>query len=470
MARARITARSATGKQVLASTNSDAQGRYQIHGLPPGAISLACSKAGYLTRRLGELADTAIVVNCSNPKDCAAVNFELVRAAVLSGHVVDEFDEPLQGIEVSLQAAGETGTPAELGRRHTDDRGVFRIAGVPAGKYELRAISSSAVYPHTLSYKSDSTVITVGESAIVGDLRLVMRGVGHFRVAGVVRGYDLAADQRASIQAIPIVENAFESGIATVKTTALGAGRKFAFSGLPQGRYLFRLSLPAKGILARSMDLEIIEVSRHLTGLILEPLRLGSVSGVLKTSPDVRPGPITLLLEPRGGGESRFLPAKPPEYEFGASDVAPGSYRLRLLSNHVYIEQAGDQERFSGGREVDIAADTETRLEVSVRSDFGKVYGRLKQPRESESSRIRVASHYRVALAGRSRVQSVQADQYGRFLFERIVPGDYRICAWYGKTKDAVRAEELWQGAGPAVRRFPLEPNTQIEIELTAAP
>jgi len=79
-------------------------------------------------------------------------------------------------------------------------------------------------------------------------------------------------------------------------------------------------------------------------------------------------------------------------------------------------------------------------------------------------------SHYRVALAGPGGIRSVQADQSGRFVFPKVIPGPYRICAWKDLNEEAVRAEPLWKQAGKAVRAFEVDPGAQIEMDLTAAP
>ena len=78
--------------------------------------------------------------------------------------------------------------------------------------------------------------------------------------------------------------------------------------------------------------------------------------------------------------------------------------------------------------------------------------------------------HARVALDGEAGKLSALADQRGRFVFERVIPGEYRICAWSDIPVDEVEDEIRWEQAGCANKIIPVEPGSQVEIDLRAAP
>jgi hypothetical protein len=64
----------------------------------------------------------------------------------------------------------------------------------------------------------------------------------------------------------------------------------------------------------------------------------------------------------------------------------------------------------------------------------------------------------------------MQADQNGRFDFDRVVPGEYRICAWSDPDTQPIFDDKTWAAAGGAVRKFSVETGSEVEIDLTAVP
>ena len=70
------------------------------------------------------------------------INFHLIPAAVIEGRIVDEDHEPLARSKVSLSRArwvqGKR-TLVSVANAGTDDRGVYRLFGIPPGSYYLSA-------------------------------------------------------------------------------------------------------------------------------------------------------------------------------------------------------------------------------------------------------------------------------------------------------------------------------------------
>jgi hypothetical protein len=105
-------------------------------------------------------------------------------------------------------------------------------------------------------------------------------------------------------------------------------------------------------------------------------------------------------------------------------------------------------------------------IEVVLSAEYSRVHGCVKAGREE--GRVITGGQYIVGLKNRDRVRSAQADQNGRFSFDQIPPGDYRICAWPLLRSGEIRDEQTWEAAGPAARSFPVEAGSDIEIDLTA--
>src|SRR4029079_5258168 len=83
----------------------------------------------------------------------ANVTITLARAAVITGTVLDQFGQPLSGFALRVMkysyAAG-TGerrlSPVFASSSGPDERGAFRIFGLPPGEYYVAATNSSAPF------------------------------------------------------------------------------------------------------------------------------------------------------------------------------------------------------------------------------------------------------------------------------------------------------------------------------------
>lgn len=140
----RIEEWSAKDQSGPASTMTDAQGRYELPQLPAGTYHLKATRGGYVEMGYGqrrpfergrpvEVAEGAVLDN---------IDFAMALGGVVTGRVVDEMGEPVAQASVSLarrryvdgerRFVGQNGTS-------TDDRGEFRIFGVPPGEYVMVA-------------------------------------------------------------------------------------------------------------------------------------------------------------------------------------------------------------------------------------------------------------------------------------------------------------------------------------------
>jgi hypothetical protein len=140
--RARVTV--AGGGRGGRSATTDDQGRYQIGELAAGNYGVTASKTGFVDAVYGQrrplqpgtpitLADAQAVTN---------IDLRLTRGGVITGHVGDEDGEPLARALVTVQryqyVRGEKQlTPA--GGDQTDDRGQYRVFGLPPGEYYVSA-------------------------------------------------------------------------------------------------------------------------------------------------------------------------------------------------------------------------------------------------------------------------------------------------------------------------------------------
>ena len=117
-------------------------GTFVMSGVPRGYYQLRASKVGYLPSAPESGAEPSLVF-IDNRARAAAVLIRLKRWSVLSGQVTDGDGDPMAGVRVQLlqlryERARRQYVPASLSAQ-TDDTGAYRIYGVRAGSYIVRA-------------------------------------------------------------------------------------------------------------------------------------------------------------------------------------------------------------------------------------------------------------------------------------------------------------------------------------------
>jgi protocatechuate 3,4-dioxygenase beta subunit len=143
--RAVITARlhipGSTG--IVIQNVADHEGRFELLDLAPGAYQVSASAGEHRASHVRESFPPALPSGATESVmlrdgDVKSINIALRRSAAISGRVVDEAGDPVVGVTVQVSAA--PGRPhASQRSRTTDDRGVFRVFGLPAGRYVVCA-------------------------------------------------------------------------------------------------------------------------------------------------------------------------------------------------------------------------------------------------------------------------------------------------------------------------------------------
>jgi hypothetical protein len=122
------------------STITDDQGVYTVTALSAGSYTITASKNGFVDAIFGQRRplQPGTPVQLADNQQAGSVDLRLIRGGVITGHVLDEDGEPLMRAVVTIQRyqylqGNRQLTPA--GGDQTDDRGVYRVFGLPAGDY-----------------------------------------------------------------------------------------------------------------------------------------------------------------------------------------------------------------------------------------------------------------------------------------------------------------------------------------------
>jgi hypothetical protein len=233
------------GRQAVRRTViTDEAGRYVADALPRGSYGVSAQANGYVLSR-----DPRDPVHY-RPGETA--NLTLKKGAVITGAVTNSDGEPVVGVPISVTLVRDTqGRPigAAMGPpRYTDDRGVYRLFGLPAGTYIVVAASRTAgslmqtgygddaptYYPSSTRDTAAEVSLQDGAEATGIDIRY--RGEHGYAVSGTIADASLTDPFVVGISVL-LIRAANDTLEAQASLQPRGSERSFAFYGVPDGDY-----------------------------------------------------------------------------------------------------------------------------------------------------------------------------------------------------------------------------------------
>jgi protocatechuate 3,4-dioxygenase beta subunit len=418
------------------------------------------------------------------------INFSLARGGVITGRVTFADGRPVIGqtIIFSPVRQGENPTTYSLGNQDTfmtDDRGVYRVYGLPDGRYKLSVDARGETnvilgnqgkhkrtyYPSVTDEASATPVEVTGASEVRGiDIKL-----GAAAKTFVVTGRVVDADTGKAVPNVSVVferaRNTGSEGNSQGFTEANAKG-EFRFESVSSGSYraysldgLFKQS----EFYGEACKFEVKD--GNLSGVVLKMRRGATVSGVvaLDGATDAQAmGRLAQQTVSAISGDDKAVNDRNEDNDeadglngmsIAQSPIAPdGSFALKgLKAGRIQISMGTLMSESGyaisrierGGVEVQSGLElrpnetiTDLRIVVAQKNCVLRGQVRVEGGNLPKNARLQVSAH-RVgnpqtrgfpSLVDQVIGGSTQADADGQFKFDDLIPGEYEVSViWGGK-------------------------------------
>jgi hypothetical protein len=458
--------------QDLPQAKTDAEGKYRITDVPLGSYFVTPVAPVYVAPGAGRLAFASDPVVITGGETIEGIDFSLVRGGVVTGKVVDAEGRPVIEQTVTLQNADQSaqrGFPgfAAGGRSgRTDDRGIYRIYGVAAGRYyvsvgaQQRLTAYSTVmgqqaykqtfYPDAAD-SSQATVVEVAEGEEVGHIDIT---VGNTVEEYTVTGQVIDKNSNTPVPNVGFTLSVLAGGgdrqralgLMTLPVFSDGAGQ-FRVDNVPAGHYLISLSpQTSNGMSGQSAPFDVI--NQDVTGVLVQAVSGAGLTGFVALEGTQDPTILSELLQFQvqvsvwgngNAGNAASMQTVPlgEDGSFQFAGLPAGTVRLALVAQDATLQGAfkllrTEMNGVPQPRGIPVAAGQQlggVRL-VAAYAD-GIVEGTVKIQNGTLAQGARVFA--RLAPVGQQQggrganLGAASVDSRGHFIIQNVPAGSYNL-------------------------------------------
>lgn len=455
--RARVTLEG-TGSKFAVLT--DETGSFAFKNVPSARYSVTASLAGYLA----ESSRNTVGVQVEDSQTVRDVLLELLPGAALSGVITDKSGIPVARAHVLLyRSPWQSGSKMQPVSTDSDDRGAYRMWGMPPGSYYVAASASPEGEAETFFPRSSTLATAVAIEVIAGseqtniDFPVTALEVARLSNHGVVSGVVLQdlGDPAAGARVEATVFD--PAGVPVIAATALANDRgEYRLWGLPAGQYYVSaepmiqgtvngmgFSTSENGIRRRFAWVQTFypgtESLNHAEAVRLSPneeiaavnfsLRLtpiATVRGTVSGSSGRPRGNIDVTLKEDASHPDRpflMLNAKSePSGRFQFPDLPIGQYTIEAVENGAELEYTSAPIGLTESLHADLVLSLQTVEKVSG----GVAWGSGQSGTRPRAPAIAILAR-RVNPPLNGRVSRAIISGNGDFTLGGLFPGRYRI-------------------------------------------
>lgn len=273
------------------TTTTDSEGNFQVSGLDPVVYLISASFPTYVPAPRDPDINPIGYYRVGD-----SVRLELIKGGVITGTVTKSADEPVVAVPVrAYMVRDSNGQPSRYGapfrEQTTDDRGVYRIYGLPMGTYVVSAGGGGSSTGYIVNaYGTDAPTyapastrdaaveVNVRPGEETANVDIHYRGEPGHAVSGIASS-TVALDQPSgfSITLSSIFNGTSQSSYSSYQAPG---GRGFSFNGVADGDYdVIAQSFLPGGEWTISEPRRIKVKGADITGIEVTTKPLGSITG-----------------------------------------------------------------------------------------------------------------------------------------------------------------------------------------------
>lgn len=455
-----------SSRHAAAQTTTDNEGRYHLSGLAAAQYQVMALAPNLVNAEqsfdMSSYYSAGKAIFLSADENVDNVDLKLVRGAVITGKISNAEGKPVIGERINLEPVDANGAPARqiieylspnLQMYQTDDRGVYRIYGLAAGRYKVSVGSAPnstgrSRYPQTFYPDADDSSragivgVSVGSEAENIDISLGTRREIYSvsgRVVDSVSGQPVPG-VRALYKMVSKTQTGSSGYSGGLPTNSKG---EFRIEGLASGDYEILVSSRFDGGKFYSEPVYFQVADRDVNDIEIRALQGESISG--RIMPDAETN-ATVLTKFAGLviGASVRSESQPQNHNAGWAQVAAdGTFQIQGLSPgkasmFLYSVTNPNDRGFVIARierdGVDVTKTLEIQpgkslsdIRVFVSYGTGKIRGTVKFENGMPPPGARIFVGVRREGSPYPELPGTQVDSRGHFLLSNLAPGAYSV-------------------------------------------
>ncbi len=441
------------------SAQTDADGRYKLMNVSAGSYRILAYAPAYVAKTEGNQSWIGRTLSVSEGENIENIDFTLTRGAVITGRVTDSsgrgvIEESVTVVPVDAEGKRINNPAARGSSARTDDRGVYRVFGLSAGRYRVGAgpapgdgragFLGGGRYLRTwhpdATEESAARIVAVEPGDEVEKIDIILVPAEK-RDLYSVSGKVIDAGTGAAVAGAMILHTSLKGGQPqgpAMNSTASNSRGEFRIDTIPSGLYeVSAVMLEGGDSYSELVGFEI--GSGDVSGIEIRMHRGASISGSVVVEggapPEVMAGlsKIDVFARPVPPGQIRFFGGRgrvAADGSFRIGGLPPGKMSL-IYSNFtapkglsfLRVEHNG-----AAGREIDLQpGENVTGVRLVLLYGAGVIAGRVEVRNGTlpPGSRLSIIAT-RVGVDVPT-VYNAEVDNRGQFVLEGFAPGTYLV-------------------------------------------
>jgi len=441
------------------SRDTDVQGHFHLE-LTPGSYRVWVEREGFARQSYGSSVPegTGSLLTVSSGQELRDIAFRITPLGALSGRVLDQDGDPLQGVGIQVLRVSYASGMRQLipvAGASSNDRGEYRCYDLPADRYfilatpkgsplshsidagalvpEVQDVYAPLYYPGVLDLQSASAV-PVPEGGDIQQVDFRLQSIRASTLRGRVWGA-MKVDSSPMQVILAHNDHGFASYIDRSTAAVDPATGKFEIRRVAPGSYFLVASQLMKGeVFSARVPVEITAgVPPEDVTLHMSPAAETHGTVLMEDASPVPANLVVRLLPAEG-----LLPGPPPASPVNSdgsirlSGTLPGTWVLSVdhLPEGVWIKNVSFGDIRATGAQLNLPVGARGPLRVVLAANGGQVSGIVGeegQPRQATvvlvptETELRLSPHaYRFSAT----------DSRGAFIFKGVRPGSYRLFAF----------------------------------------